>query len=140
MRSLDQELSRRGFLTGGLIVLLALAPTGLFRVLRRDEHDPTALARERLTGLLRDPAELEPLGRAYLAARSDRPGSRALIAELLPPDMTEGDVIEATDAHLRTALREWTTRDLAAGRFEQVEGWLLGRTEVRLAALVARTV
>ena len=131
-----QGLTRRRFLGGLTVVGLALVPSGLATLLRSASQDEASLAAERITQLFRDPAEMWPLGRAHLDGREDRPGERELLAELLSPDMHPATVVSSTDSELRDALQGWTIDDLAAGRIEEVGGWLLGQSEVRLAALV----
>lgn len=136
MNGNGQQLTRRRFL-GGLTVLgVALIPPGLAALLRPSAHDEASLAAERLAGLFRDPTEMRPLGRAHLDGRADRPGVSELLAELLPPDMDHAAVLSSSDDALRDVLGRWTSEDLASGRMEEVEGWLLGQSEIRLAALV----
>lgn len=136
MSESGQQLTRRRFL-GGLVVLgVARVPSGLATLLRSASQDEASLAAERLAGLFRDPEEIWPLGRAHLDGRDDRPGERELLAELLPPDMDHAKVVSSSDGDLRAALRAWNTDDLVSGRVEEVDGWLLSRSEIRLAALV----
>lgn len=131
-----QHLTRRRFL-GGLIVLgLAVVPSGLGTLFRATPHDESRLAVERLTGRFRDPTEMRALGRAHLGGCEDCPGERELLAELLSPDMDHATVVASSDDEFRDALRTWTSDDLVSGRVEEVDGWLLGQAEIRLAALV----
>jgi hypothetical protein len=75
-------------------------------------------------------AEAQRVGEAWLSAISPRPDADALADELVEgaPSDPEGFA-----RHLRRRHEE----DLAAGRTERVEGWLLSRTEAALYGLLA---
>lgn len=130
------DVSRRRFLSSGAAVLgLALLPGPLVRWLGDGPKGPGAGAVERLVGLFEDPGEVASIGRRYLEGREHALGREELLAEVLPPDVDAAEVAEASDDQLRASLSGWMKRDLSAGRIEEVDGWLLSRTEVRLAAL-----
>ena len=136
MNPSSDGISRRRFLLEGAAVLgLALTPPGVWGLVRDAPQDVAHQASGRLVRLFPDRAEVAPLGRRYLEDRAHRLRHGELLAELLPPDVDARGVLDATDAELREALAEWMERDLVAGRIEEVDGWLLSQTGVRLAAL-----
>lgn len=114
-------IDRRELLWLGLASLAATA-CGV----RRAPLDPHAL----LLPARRHLAEARLVGEAWLAASSPRPSADALAAELseVAP--------RALDAFADHLLRRHRA-DLAAGRTERVEGWLLSRTEAVLYGLLA---
>lgn len=138
MDTRGRRLDRRSFVFGGLGVLsLAVVPPGVVRLLGDRSRSTNAVTADRLVELFADPEEVAPLGRRYLELRRDRPDESRLISELLPPHADPASIIRASDAELRELLDAWMADDLAAGRIEEVDGWLLSSTDVRLAALLA---
>lgn len=134
----DSLLSRRRFLGGAAVLGLALAPPLLWLGDEPPPQDPDSRATARLAGLFRDPEEIAPLGRRHLEERDHGVEIGELLNEVLPPEVTREQVIAASDEQLRAAVDGWMASDLAAEQIEEVDGWLLSRTGVRLAALTVR--
>lgn len=87
-----------------------------------------------LLRLLTDPQGAAAIGRAWL---QQVPASvESLVADLAADLGAE----PAGDPGLRERYAQRVAEDFATNRVERVDGWMLSRTEVRLAALAARTL
>ena len=101
------------------------------------ERDARALAR-RMLEMFEDRARVASLGRAVLAMAPDEATVLTLVAKLTSgwTDVQRAQPTPELHATLRSQLRS----DFEAGRTLRVAGWVLGRTEARLAALAALSV
>jgi hypothetical protein len=87
---------------------------------------------QRLRRMLRAPESAAVIGRAYLASHPEERSSAALgrgLRAALPDELD--------DAALRVALRARIREEFRREEVVQVEGWILARTEARVAALAA---
>jgi hypothetical protein len=92
-----------------------------------------ALSRGVLQWLRRAAAHpgIQALGTAYAAAGLEESDAVHLAGALEPPDVL-------TAGETAVWLRERTTADFAAGRTVLLRGWVLARSEVRMAALAVQ--
>jgi hypothetical protein len=82
-----------------------------------------------------DPTEVAPLGREYLAITPEESTRFELLSRLTEGWQKPAQALALPALH--TALREQLRVDFLAGRTLRVNGWLLARSEARLAALAA---
>jgi len=124
-----ETLSRRELLLG-LVAGVALACGGVARP-GVGRPDPVS----RLIPLLAGPESAASVGRAYLALHPEE-RSLALLAGLLRLDAAaEGPDRRPQD--LRRALSRRIRRDFQRGDVVRVRGWMLSRSEARVAAAAA---
>jgi hypothetical protein len=97
---------------------------------------PSAATLLRLRALMRPRASARALGLAYLAQfpeeREPAALARFLLPELAP---SEAAMARLDDHQLRNRVAARQRADFAEGRIVSLGGWLLSRTEARLAAL-----
>ena len=134
------SVTRRDFVWGGTsLVALGLASVGLVASLSCGESsDEVGRAKDlaqRMLEIFADPVAAASIGRVYLSRMPEEPSQAALVDRL-----TEGWT--ATQRALPTAslhalLRDQQVADFSSGRTLRVGGWVLGHTELRLAALAA---
>ena len=132
----SSKISRRAFLGGAAVAAAAFLPLGLRAVGLGGTPSPavTELS-ERLRRLLDDPRAAAGLGWAYLDGVSRWPTKEELVADLLPQGSSI-EVARASDATmLREGLRDLRRADYLGGRLISYDGWLVSKTEGRLAAL-----
>ncbi|MFO1067382.1 MAG: hypothetical protein U1E14_02555 [Geminicoccaceae bacterium] len=86
----------------------------------------------KLVGLLSDPAGAAQVGAVWLRGAAVSPA--AILRELQD---SLGTMLELDPKTLRCRLSSQVAADFAASRVDLVGGWVLARTEVRLAALAA---
>lgn len=85
--------------------------------------------------IFRDRPAAASIGQVYLSMTPEESSQAVLVTRL-----TEGWTAARRalpSARLHEVLREQQAADFAAGRTLRVGGWVLGRTELRLAALAA---
>lgn len=138
-RSSLVSLGRRRWLQAAVGVALAASPFGgvVLEGLRRSAY-AGARSREavaaRLVQLLRSPAMVRQIGRAYLWERTPAPGRDDLVTAIVPP-VDEVTALAAEPWQLRQFVRDAVEADFEAVRLECIGGWMLAETEARLCAL-----
>ncbi len=132
-----RDIRRRTFLISlaGSIGLLASA-RGVVALLAPHE-DASSAADALLSGRFGSSPATRRIGRAYLAAVPSESDPRTLRSALSPsgqdPDEWWGTIdVESLSATVRTDVRQ----DFAIGQTWTMDGWVLSRTEGRLAALL----
>ena len=124
-------LSRRQVLIGMTAAVTAGAAGLAVRWARHDTSDPSS-SPARTTRPSAPEAALLSVGRQYVADHPDEATPEALRAALGIGGEAATEPSELLARH-RTAVRD----DLASGRTVDVAGWVLARTEARIAALAA---
>ena len=122
------SVRRRGFLA---LAVAALLPLQGWRALVEVRRAPLAA---RLGRVLRDRDSACVVGAAYLAHVPAEAAPALLVAHLRAG---LGDVVPPRDAALRVVLEARVRRDFVEGATCRLDGWVLSRTEARLAALTA---
>jgi len=132
------RVTRRGFLTGALGVvtagLVSMLGVGVYCSRREDLAGWGERGPDRLARALRDPAGARRIGVLYLERHPEEADPTLLEARIAEGAELDGVRCPTTAA---TALAAAGRRDFREGRTVQVEGWVLGRTELRLCAWVA---
>ena len=132
------RVTRRGFLTAALGVvaagLVSMLGLGVYCSRREDLAAADAPGPDRLARALRDPVGARRVGALYLE-RHPEEADPALLEARIAEDVELQGVRCATTA--AAALATAGRRDFREGRTVQVEGWVLGRTELRLCAWLA---
>ena len=95
------------------------------------------LAERRLLACFPKPRAIRALGERYLEAYPGE-GDRRRLIELVLDDLGVGEEL-GTGRAFRLRIAELVRADFLAGRTLRLEGWIISRTEGRLAALVAVT-
>lgn len=136
-------LTRRSLLLGSSVVGLLSLPgvAWLGKGLAWGRALNSGALKDSLLSLLRNPAELRLLGRAYLWSRNYRrvgehPTAQDLVSRIIPRHQTS-----ALDLLNKRELRRWVRarveEDFHAVRVVSVGGWMLSETEARLCALAS---
>ena len=133
----SRSLTRRTFVrTGASFATGTFAGFAVLPSLSCGGRDETTLEQElagRMLEIFDDRDALASLGRAYLAITPEEATVRALVSGL-----TEGWTVAQRalpSPELLALLREQQRADFSSGRTLRVRGWVLARTEARLAAL-----
>jgi hypothetical protein len=123
-------LTRRTLLGRGSRAALGLAALAL----GCRPGDADSRGRDALASLVSELRGAGALGRAYLERHPDETREDALVSILL-------DGIPPEDAAIRESLAsllgERNRRDFEAGDVDELDGWIVGRTEARLYALAS---
>jgi hypothetical protein len=99
--------------------------------------DPVLLAA--LEGFFPDPVAVRAVGAAWLEAHPEEADPGTLVRGIAGPDRDELRSLAAREpGGLALWLRERHRRDFVEGRVSLLRGWILSRTELRLAALAAQ--
>ncbi|MFO1056053.1 MAG: hypothetical protein U1E53_03705 [Dongiaceae bacterium] len=117
--SRDPIISRRAFCAAAPLLAVRLQPG-------------RAALSASLAALVGDPAAWRAVGRRRLAMHPEET-RRATLLAALADGYPAGAPLAARRAWFVARCRD----DFAAGRVERVEGWVMARTELRLAALLA---
>ncbi len=129
-------LRRRGFLglaaAAGAVAAVPLRP---WRALVAVRTPPLAV---RLARLLDDRGAAAEVGAAYLATAPGERSGRVLVRHLRTA-LAPAGAVPGHDRDLRVLLDAAVRHDFEVGAVCRVDGWVLSRTEARLAALTAVT-
>ena len=130
------RIDRRQILIGMGLTGLALAtwPTSW---LLATGSSATDIAAERIAALFNGRDGLDGLGQQYLRSAQGRVDPKDLVEEILPPSIGLRAFVDASDDEVRLLLSARVADDFVSHRITSVEGWILSRTEMKIAALVA---
>jgi len=137
MRDPRSKLDRRRFLVG--LAVLAGGGAALVGLWFHHVAGPSRRVRARAERLFLsyfpEPEAIRPLGESYLEAHPGEADHGRLIELVLD----ELGVVEelGTDRAFGLRISALVRADFAAGRTLRLQGWIVSRTECRLAALVA---
>jgi hypothetical protein len=129
---MNDRIERRTFLKG---TALWLAAPGLLAGLAG--CGPAQELAGNLSAFHRDPSAAREIGRAYLLVAPEEQDRDRLLETLAGEALEEWEELAIRDpAALHRAVRARHHDDFRHGRTVRLNGWILSRTESRLAALV----
>jgi len=128
---MNDRIDRRAFLKG---TALSLAAPGLLTGLAG--CGPAQELAANLSAFHEDPSAAREIGRAYLLVAPDEQDRDRLVEALAGNALAEWEQLATRDpAALHRAVRSRHQDDFRHGRTVRLHGWILSRTEARLAAL-----
>ena len=128
---MSDGIDRRTFVKGAT---LGLAAPGLLAALAGCGPSPDLGSR--LTGFYGDATAADAVGRAYLQVTPEEQDRDQLVEALAGGELEAWEELLRRDpAALEAAVRARHLDDFATGRTVRLHGWILSRTEARLAAL-----
>ena len=128
---MNDRIDRRAFLKGAA---LGLAAPGLLAGL--SGCGPTQELDAGLSGFHRDSSAAGEIGKAYLLVTPEEDDRDRLLEALAGDALEEWERLASRDpAALDQAVRARHHDDFRHGRTVRLHGWILSRTEARLAAL-----
>lgn len=134
------RVGRRGFI-GGVAAVVAVATAPIGWVGRAFGASTAGLsATDKVARLFSDAAGTKRIGEAYLAVVPDDGDVELLLRAIAPPDeVPEEWWAQITVGELRREVRTRAHDEFIANDIVDLEGWLLAKTEARLAALFVVT-